>query len=120
MRLFVVALLVSLPLPCAARSSLTMEDCEIWLQQLQGEVEDVQVSGSEGASEHEALLKDLKQASLRRKGAKAEDSLKQVGKFKKRAGQLAAEGRVQEVEGQRLKNLSDTITHCIEQVDQEE
>ena len=110
-----VALASLLLLPCFA-TALTLEDCELWLQQLKGEVSQLQVGGAQGASDHEVLLKDLKQASLLRKGTTAADSAKNVSHFKKRAAQLAAQGKVRPVEGDRLNNLSDTVLHCIQQV----
>ena len=88
-----LALASSLLVPRLA-GALTLEDCELWLQQLQGEASQVQVGGAQGASESEALLSDLKQASLRRKGTTPADSAKDVSHFKKRAAQLSAQGNV--------------------------
>jgi len=113
--LALASLLLIAPRPTPAQRSLTRADCELWLDKLQGEVSGVQVGGTEGASEHSALLDDLKKA--RREDAKPADALKQVGKFKKRAARLAAAGKVNQVEGQRLGNLSDTVSHCIKQVE---
>ena len=38
--------------------------------------------------------------------------------FKERAAQLAAQGNVSRLEGDRLNNLSDTVLHCIKHVQQ--
>ena len=76
------------------------------------------MGGAQGASESEALLSDLKQASLRRKGTTPADSAKDVSHFKKRAAQLSAQGNVSRLEGDRLNNLSDAVLHCIKQVQQ--
>src|SRR5213078_1928338 len=108
-----LALASSLLVPRLA-GALTLEDCELWLQQLQGEVSQVQVGGAQGASKYEALLSDLKQASLRRKGTTPADSAKDVSHFKERA----AQGNVSRLEGDRLNNLSDTVLHCIKHVQQ--
>ncbi len=112
-----LALASSLLVPRLA-GALTLEDCELWLQQLQGEVSQVQVGGAQGASKYEALLSDLKQASLRRKGTTPADSAKDVSHFKKRAAQLSAQGNVSRLEGDRLNNLSDAVLHCIKHVQQ--
>ena len=112
-----LALASSLLVPCRG-AALTLEDCELWLQQLQGEVSQGQAGGAQGASEYEALLNDLKQASLRRKGTTPADSAKDVSHFKKRAAQLAAQGKVSRLEGDRLNNLSDTVLQCIKHVQQ--
>src|SRR5262245_53940983 len=105
------SLLVAPPLA----SALTLEDCELWLQQLQGETSGVHVSGTDGTSEHDALIKDLKSASLGREGTKTSQSLKDVESFRKRAAKLTAEGKLSAMEGERLDTLSDTVRHCIEQ-----
>ena len=107
-----LASLLLAPLPARA---LNLGDCELWLQQLQGEVSGVNVSGEGGQGEVDALIKDLKSAS----NAKASQSLKDVDSFRKRAAKLRADGRLGPVEGERLDTLSDTVRHCIEQVQAE-
>src|SRR5881397_1675491 len=88
-----VALASLLLVPCLG-AALTLEDCELWLQQLQKETSQVQVGGAQGASDSQVLLSDLKQASLHRKGTTPADSAKDVSRFKKRAAQLVAQGKV--------------------------
>ena len=121
MRLRIVAtmgLASSLLLPRLG-SSLTLADCELWRQQLREETSGVQPSDNEAASERDALVKKLDRATLGRKGAKTADSVKDVSEFKKRAARLAAQGKVSQLQGDRLNTLSDTFLHCVERVDAE-
>ena len=89
-------------------AALSPDDCEDWLQQLEGEVDDVDISGADVATQLEALQKDLRAASLERDGAKRATSLKNVDSFRKRAAELTTQGRLSRMEGERLDTLSDT------------
>jgi len=110
------ASLLSLSLAPVPARALSAEDCQLWLAQLRGETASVPVAETTSGHERERLLARLDDASLQRPRVTLTESLTQVKKFQEHAAMLTAAGRVTPVEGERLKNLSETVRHCLERV----
>jgi hypothetical protein len=114
-----LAVVWSLLLVPVAVPAVTIEDCQLWLGQLRGEAGSAQIGGEEAADTRRELLKQIDDASPRKQATPSE-SAKGISKFQKRARQLAADGKVSATEGERLQTLSDTVRHCLEQVEAEQ
>ncbi len=96
---------------------VTIEDCQRWMAELRSETEGAAITGDQSADERRTLLENLDGA--RREGQQGDRaaSLGDVKSFRKRAASLADEGKVTRVEGDRLRNLSETVRRCLEQAE---
>ena len=106
-----LAALALLLLPLAARPARALGpgDCDRWIGQLRDEASNTLSEGDD----RDGLLRRLDEASLHQKGATVNDSAKRLGEFQRKAARLKAAGKVTDVQGQRLQNLSEAARRCV-------
>ena len=95
--------------------AVTAEDCTRWIDQLSGEVSRADIRGKQGKVTRDAIMQEI-DGARRTVGEPTDASLQRMKRVERQAADLAARGQVSNMEGQRLKNLSETTRRCLEQV----
>jgi hypothetical protein len=96
--------------------SLSLEDCQRWMAQLRTEAEGTSIAGRESKGDRKNLLDALDGARTEGRKGNSKAAVEDVKTFRERAASLAADGKVSQLQGDRLRNISDTVQHCLEQV----
>jgi hypothetical protein len=94
---------------------VTASDCIRWIDQLGGEVTRADIHGKQAKDSRNAIIQEI-DAARRTVDEPTDASLQRMKRVERQAAELAARGQVSRMEGQRLKNLSETTRRCLEQV----
>jgi len=110
-----VLVVVACTLFAGRAGAVTADECVRWIDQLGGEVNRADIRGKQAKDSRDAIMHDI-DAARRTVDEPTDASVQRMKRVERQAAELAARGHVSRMEGQRLRNLSETTRRCLEQV----
>ena len=110
-----VLVVIACALFAGRAAAVTADDCARWIDQLGGEVTRADIRGKQATETRSAMMREI-DAARRTVVEPTDASLKRMKRVERQAAELVARGQVSNMEGQRLKNLSETTRRCLEHV----
>jgi hypothetical protein len=111
----VVLVLFACALFAGRAGAVTADECTRWIDQLGGEVTRADIRGKQSKDSRDAMMHEI-DAARRTVDEPTDASLQRMKRVERQAAELITRGQVSRMEGQRLKNLSETTRRCLERV----